>query len=101
MKEHFGMSVCGTAAILSALLCGQGQGILFAQQSAAAVTADPDTASARNQTRTLSAAQRRDQDVLREIQQQFATDAALQSLRVDVGNGAGALKRPVASTGNS
>src|SRR5712691_1812859 len=32
MKEHFGMSVCRTVAILSALLCGQGQAILFAQQ---------------------------------------------------------------------
>jgi len=97
MKEHFGMSVCRTAAVLSALLCGQGQGILFAQQSAQAVTAEPDTASAPSETQTLSAAQRRDQDLRREIQQQFAADAAFQSIEVNVSNGVVVLKGPVAS----
>ena len=96
VKEHFGMSFCRTA-ILSALLCGQGQGILFAQQSAEAVTAEPDTASAPNQTQTVSAAQRRDQELLREIQQQFAADAAFQSIEVNVSNGVVVLKGPVAS----
>src|ERR1700682_3307372 len=97
MKEHFGMSVCRTAAILSALLCGQGQTILFAQQPAQAVTAEPDTASAPNQMQTLSAAQRRDQDLRHEIQQQFAADAAFQSIVVNVSNGVVALEGPVAS----
>jgi osmotically-inducible protein OsmY len=97
MKEHFGMSVCRTATILSALLCGQGQALLFAQQSAQAVTAEPDTASAPNQTQILSAAQRRDQSLRREIQQQFATDAAFQSIEVNISNGVVVLKGPVAS----
>jgi osmotically-inducible protein OsmY len=87
VKEHFGMGVCRTAAILSALLCGQGQAFLFAQQSAQPVADQPNTASAPNQTQTLSAAQRRDQDLRREIQQQFATDAACQSIQVNVTNG--------------
>src|SRR6266446_3509985 len=43
MKEYFGMSVCRTAAILSALLCGQA--ILFAQQQTPLVTAEPTTAA--------------------------------------------------------
>ena len=97
MKEHFGMSICRTAALLSALLCGQGQGILFAQQSAQPATAEPDTASAPNQMQTLSAAQRRDQDLRHEIQQQFAADAAFQSIVVNVSNGVVALEGPVAS----
>jgi osmotically-inducible protein OsmY len=97
MKEHFGMSVCRTAALLSALLCGQGQGILFAQQSAQPATAEPDTASAPNQMQTLSAAQRRDQDLRHEIQQQFAADAAFQSIVVNVSNGVVVLEGPVAS----
>jgi osmotically-inducible protein OsmY len=97
MKEHFGMNVCRTAAILSALLCGQGQTILFAQQSAQPVTVEPDTASAPNQVQTLSAAQRRDQDLRHEIQQQFAADAAFQSIVVNVSNGVVALEGPVAS----
>jgi osmotically-inducible protein OsmY len=97
MKEHFGMSACRTAAILSALLCGQGQAILFAQQSAQSVTAEANTASTPNQTQTLSAAQRRDQDLRREIQQQFATDPAFQSIKVNVSNGVVVLEGPVAS----
>src|SRR6202163_4954523 len=97
MKEHFGMSVCRTAAILSALLCGQGQAILFAQQPAQPVTAEPNTASAPNQTQALSAAQRRDQNLRREIQQQFATDPAFQSIEVNVSNGVVVLEGPVAS----
>ena len=97
MKEHFGMSICRTAALLSALLCGQGQGILFAQQSAQPATAEPDTASAPNQMQTLSAAQRRDQDLRHEIQQQFAADAAFQSIVVNVSNGVVVLEGPVAS----
>ena len=96
-KEHFAMSLCRTAAILSALLCGQGPGFLFAQQSAQPVTAEPTTASAPNQTQTLSAAQQRDQDLLREIQQQFATDAAFQSIQVKVSNGVVVLEGPVES----
>jgi osmotically-inducible protein OsmY len=94
-KEHFGMSVCRTAAILSALLCGQAS--LFAQQSAQPVTGEPNTAAVPNQTQTLSAAQRRDQDLRREIQQQFATDAAFQSIQVNVSNGVVVLEGPVAS----
>ena len=91
------MSVCRTAAILSALLCGQGQAFLFAQQSAQPVTAEPNTASAPTQTQTLSAAQQRDQNLLREIQQQFATDAVFQSIEVSVSNGVVVLEGPVAS----
>src|SRR5437016_10763100 len=83
MKEHFGMSACRTAAILSALLCGQGQAILFAQQSAA----EASTAPAPNQTQTPSAALQRDQDLRREIQQQLATDPGFQSIKVNVSNG--------------
>jgi len=94
---NFGMSVCRTAAIVCALLCGQGQAILFAQQSAQSVTAGPDTASAPNQTQTLSAAQRRDQNLRREIQQQFATDPAFQSIEVNVSNGVVVLEGAVAS----
>jgi len=93
MKQYFGMSVCGTAVILSTLLCGQG--ILFAQQSAQAVTAEPDTTP--NQTQTLNAAERRDRDLRREIQQEFATDAAFQSIEVNVSNGVVVLEGPVAS----
>ena len=116
MKEHFGIGVCRTAAILSALvfallsvpLCGQGQAILFAQQSSSpSVTAGPNTASAPNQTQGLSAPQQRDQDqhdqnqrdqdLGREIQQQFATDGAFQSIAVTVSNGVVMLEGPVAS----
>jgi osmotically-inducible protein OsmY len=46
---------------------------------------------------TLSAAQRRDQSLLREIQQQFATDAAFQSIEASVSNGVVVLEGPVAS----
>jgi osmotically-inducible protein OsmY len=97
IKKHFGMSVCRTVAILSALLCGQGQAILLAQQSAQLVTAEPNTTPAPNQTQTLSAAQQRDQDLRREIEQQFATDAAFQSIQVNVSNGVVVLEGPVAS----
>jgi osmotically-inducible protein OsmY len=97
MKEHFGKSVCRTAAILSALLCGQGQAILLAQQSVLSVTAEPNTASAPNQTQALGAAQRRDQNLRREIQQQFATDPAFQSIKVYVSKGVVVLEGPVAS----
>ena len=97
IKKHFGMNVCRTVAILSALLCGQGQAILLAQQSAQLVTAEPNTTSAPNQTQTLSAAQQRDQDLRREIEQQFATDAAFQSIQVNVSNGVVVLEGPVAS----
>ena len=106
MKEHFGIRDCRTAAILSALLfallsvplCGQGQAILFAQQSSSpSVTAGPNTASAPNQTQGLRAPQQRDQDLGREIQQQFATDGAFQSIAVTVSNGVVVLEGPVAS----
>jgi len=97
VKERFGMSFCRTAVILSALLCGQGQALLFAQQSAQPVADEPNTATAPNQTQTLNAAQRRDQDLRREIQQQFATDAAFQSIEVNVRNGVVVLEGPVAS----
>ncbi len=96
VKEHFGMRVCRTAAILSALLCGQGQ-VLLAQQSAQPEAEKPNTASAATQTQTLSAAQRRDQNLRREIQQQFAADAAFQSIEVNVSNGVVVLEGPVAS----
>ncbi len=96
VKEHFGMRVCRTAAILSALLCGQGQALL-AQQSAQSGAGEPNTAFAPNQMQTLSAAQRRDQNLRREIQQQFAADAAFQSIEVNVSNGVVVLEGPVAS----
>jgi osmotically-inducible protein OsmY len=96
-KEHSWMSVCRTAAILSALLCGQGRAILFAQQPAQSVTAGPNTASAPNQTQAQGASQRRDQNLRREIQQQFATDPAFQSIEVNVSNGVVVLEGPVAS----
>jgi osmotically-inducible protein OsmY len=97
IKEHFGMSVCRTTAVLFALLCGQGQALLFAQQSEQPVTAEPDTTSAPNQTQTPTAAQRRDQDLRREIQQQFAADRAFQSIEVNVSNGVVVLEGSVAS----
>jgi osmotically-inducible protein OsmY len=93
VKEHFGMSVCRTAAIFSALLCGQGQA-LFAQEPEAR---EANTASASNLTQTPSAGQQRDQNLLREIQQQFAADAAFQSIKVNVSNGVVVLEGPVAS----
>jgi osmotically-inducible protein OsmY len=96
VKEHRGMRICRTAAILSALLCGQGQALL-AQRSAQPEAGEPNTASAPTQTQTLSAAQRRDQNLLREIQQQFAADAAFQSIEVKVSNGVVVLEGPVAS----
>jgi osmotically-inducible protein OsmY len=96
VKEHFGMRVCRTAAILSALLCGQGQALL-AQQSAQPEAREPNPASAPNQTQTLGAAERRDQNLRREIQQQFGTDAAFQSIEVNVSNGVVVLEGPVAS----
>jgi len=93
VKEHFGMSVCRTAAILSALLCGQGQALLAQQPEAG----EANTTSAANQTQPLSAAQRRDENLRREIQQQFAADAAFQSIEVSVSNGVVVLEGPVAS----
>jgi osmotically-inducible protein OsmY len=96
-KEHFGMSVCRTAAILSALLCGQGQAHLFAQQSVQLAAGGPDTVSVPSPTKTLSTGQQRDQDLLREIRQQYASDAAFQSIEVNVSNGVVLLKGPVAS----
>src|SRR5258708_13301283 len=106
MKEHFGIRDCRTAAILSALLfallsvplCGQGQAILFAQQSSSpSVTAGPNTASAPNQTQWLRARQHLDQDLGRAIQQQFPTDGAFQNIAVTVSNGVVVLEGPVAS----
>lgn len=91
------MSVCRTAAIVCALLFGQGQAVLFAQQPAQSVTAGPNTASAPNQAQTLRAGKRRDENLRREIQQQFATDPAFQSIEVNVSNGAVVLEGPVAS----
>lgn len=96
VREHFGMRVCRTAAILSALLYGQGQPLL-AQQWAQPAAEEPNTASAPTQTQTLSAAQRRDQNLRQEIQQQFGTDAAFQSIEVNVSNGVVVLEGPVAS----
>jgi osmotically-inducible protein OsmY len=97
MKEHFGKSVCRTAAILSALLCWQEEATLLAQQPVLSVTAEPNTASAPNQTQALGAVQRRDQNLRREIQQQFATDPAFQSIKVNVSKGVVVLEGPVAS----
>jgi osmotically-inducible protein OsmY len=93
VKKHFGVSVCRTAALFSALLCGQGPTLLAQQPEAG----EPNTASAATQAQTLSAAQRRDQNLRREIQQQFATDAAFQSIEVSVSNGVIVLEGPVAS----
>src|SRR5260221_8490615 len=97
-KDLFWIVVSRTAATLSALLfallsvplCGQGQAILFAQQSSPqSVAGGQNTAPAPNQTQGLSAPQQRDQDqrdqdLGREIQQQFATDGAFQSIAVTV-----------------
>jgi osmotically-inducible protein OsmY len=95
VKEH-GTRVCRTAVIFSALLCGQGQALL-AQQSVQPEAGDPTAASAPTQTQTLSAAERRDENLRREIQQQFGTDAAFQSIEVNVSNGVVVLEGPVAS----
>ena len=54
-------------------------------------------ATAPNQTQALGAGQGRDQDLRREIQQQFASDAAFQSIEVNVSNGVVVLEGPVAS----
>jgi osmotically-inducible protein OsmY len=97
VKRFFGVSVCRTAVILSALLCGPGQALLFAQQSEQLVAAEPNTTSAPNQTQTPTAARRRDQDLQREIQQQFAADPAFQSIEVNVSNGVVVLEGAVAS----
>jgi osmotically-inducible protein OsmY len=93
VKKHLGMSVCRTAVILSALLCGQGQALLAQQPDAG----EANTASASNQTQPPSAVQQRDQNLRREIQQQFAADAAFQSIKVNVSNGVVVLEGPVAS----
>jgi osmotically-inducible protein OsmY len=97
MKEYCGISIYRTAVIFSALLCGQGQALLFAQQSAQPVAGEPSSASPPNQTQTMSGERQADQDVKREIQQQFATDAAFQSIQVSVSNGVVELDGPVAS----
>ena len=97
VKRYFGVSVCRIAVILSALLCGLGQTLLFAQQSEQPVTGEPNAASPPKQTQTLGTAQRRDQDLQREIQQQFATDPAFQSIKVNVSNGVVVLEGAVAS----
>jgi osmotically-inducible protein OsmY len=97
MKEHFGMSVCRTTVILSALLCWQGHTLLFAQQLAHPAAEESNIATAPNQTQALGAGQGRDQDLRREIQQQFASDAAFQSIEVSVSNGVVVLEGPVAS----
>jgi osmotically-inducible protein OsmY len=97
MKEHFGMRVCRTTVILSALLCPQGPAFLFAQQLAHPAAEESNIASAPNQTQALGTGQGRDQDLKREIQQQFASDAAFQSIEVNVSNGVVVLEGPVAS----
>src|SRR5437870_9273719 len=93
VKEHFGMSVCRTAAIFFALLCGQGQALLAQQPE----VREANTVSASDQTQTTSAGPQRDQNLRREIQQQFAADAAFQSIKVNVSNGVVVLEGPVAS----
>ena len=97
MKKYFGMKVLRTATIFSALLCGQGQAILFAQQPAQAPTDESNISTSPSQMQAPSAQQRRDQDLGREIQQQFATDAAFQSIKVNISNGVVVLEGPVAS----
>jgi osmotically-inducible protein OsmY len=97
MKEHFGLSVCRTTVILCALLCGQGQALLFRQQLAQPVAEESNIATASKQTQALGAGQGRDQDLRHEIQQQFASDAAFQSIEVNVRNGVVVLEGPVAS----
>jgi osmotically-inducible protein OsmY len=97
MKEYCGMKVVRTAAILSALLCGQGQALLFAQQPAQSAADESNISTSPNQMQAPSAQQGRDQDLGREIQQQFATDAAFQSIKVNISNGVVVLEGPVAS----
>jgi osmotically-inducible protein OsmY len=97
MKEHFGTSLCRTTVILSALLFWQGQALLFAQQLAHHGAEESNTAAAPNQTQAPGAGPGRDQDLRREIQQQFASDAAFQSIEVNVSNGVVVLEGPVAS----
>ena len=96
MKDHLAANACRTA-ILSALLLGQGQAVLFAQQSAQPVTNESNITTAPSQTRSQGVGQDRDQDLKREIQQQFAADAAFQSIAVSVSNGVVVLGGPVAS----
>jgi len=97
MKEYFGMKVCRTAVILSALLCGQGWAPLFAQQPAQSAADESNISTSPSQMLAPGAEQGRDQDLKREIQQQFATDAAFQSIQVNISDGVVVLEGPVAS----
>jgi len=97
MKEHFGMKICRTAAILSALLCGQGQSLLFAQPPAQSAADESNISTSPSQMQAPGAEQGRDQDLKREIQQQFATDAAFQSIKVNISDGVVVLEGPFAS----
>ncbi len=97
VKERFGMKVCGTVAILFALLCGQGQALLFAQQSRQTAADESSMSTAPSQAQAPGEEQERDQDLRRAIQQQFGTDAAFQSIKVTVKNGVVLLEGPVAS----
>ena len=96
-KDYFGTKVCRTAVILSALLCGQEQALLFAQQSAQSAAGESNISTSPNQLQAPGAEQDRDQDLRRAIQQQFATDTAFQSIEVNVRNGVVVLEGPVAS----
>jgi osmotically-inducible protein OsmY len=97
VKEHFGMNVCRTAAILSALVCGQGQTLLFAQQSTQSAADESNISTAPSQVQAPSAGQGRDQDLKREVQQQFAADAAFQRIEINISSGVVVLEGPVAS----
>ena len=97
MKENFRMKIFSTAAILCGLLCGQGQALLFAQQPAQSAADESNISTSPTQIQAPSAGQGRDQDLGREIQQQFATDAAFQSVKVNISNGVVVLEGPVAS----
>src|SRR5690348_6311897 len=91
MKQRF------WAMIFSALLLMHAETTVFAQQTAQAVTEKPSTLSGPSEKKVLAAVSLRDQHLQREIQEQLASDAAFQSINVEVSNGVVLLDGAVAS----
>ena len=91
MKQRF------WATIFSALLLMHAATTLFAQQTTQAATEEPSTLSGPSEKRVLDAVSRRDQHLQREIQEQLASDAAFQSVKVNVSNSVVLLEGAVAS----
>jgi osmotically-inducible protein OsmY len=97
VKQYLGLSFSRKAAILAALLCGQGHALLFAQESAQPAADQSNISTSPSETSVPGAEQSPDQDLARQIRQQFASDTAFQSIEVNVINGVAILEGPVAS----